>query len=67
VTTNTVEGYSSIFKLGMKSVDQRCEKKQSHRYAAEFAFRYNIQVGNGVSDAQRAGMALVAVAGKRLT
>jgi len=41
VTTNTVEGYFSIFKRGMKDVYQHCKEKHLHRYLAEFDFRYN--------------------------
>ena len=67
VTTNTVEGYFSIFKRGMKGVYQHCNKKHLHRYAAEFAFRYSNRVANGFSDADRADIALFGVTGKRLT
>ena len=67
VHTNTVEGYFSIFKRGMKGVYQHCSKKHLHRYAAEFEFRYNNRVANGVEDAQRAEIALRAVVGRRLT
>ena len=67
VHTNTIEGYFSIFKRGMKGVYQHCAKKHLHRYAAEFEFRYNNRVANGVDDAERAELALRAVAGKRLT
>ena len=38
--TNTVEGYYSIFKRGMKGVYQHCSEKHLHRYLAEFDFRY---------------------------
>lgn len=67
VTTNTVEGYFSIFKRGMKGVYQHCGKKHLHRYASEFAFRYSNRVANGVCDVMRADIALTSVAGKRLT
>ncbi len=67
VTTNTVEGYFSIFKRGMKGVYQHCGKKHLHRYAAEFAFRYSNRVANGVGDAARADIALLSVKGRRLT
>ena len=65
--TNTVEGYFSIFKRGMKGVYQHCSKKHLHRYAAEFEFRYNNRVANGVDDGERAKIALSKIAGKRLT
>lgn len=67
VSTNTVEGYFSIFKRGMKGVYQHCGKKHLHRYTAEFAFRYSNRVALGVNDEQRADTALSAAVGKRLT
>jgi transposase-like protein len=66
VSTNTVEGYFSIFKRGMKGVYQHCGKKHLHRYAAEFAFRYSSRIANGPDDRVRADLALIAVKGKRL-
>ena len=50
VHTNTVEGYFSIFKRGMKGVYQHCAEKHLHRYLAEFDFRYNNRVALGVND-----------------
>ena len=44
VHTNTVEGYYSIFKRGMKGVYQHCGEKHLHRYLAEFDFRYSNRV-----------------------
>ena len=41
VHTNTVEGYFSVFKRGMKGVYQHCNEKHLHRYLAEFDFRYS--------------------------
>lgn len=64
--TNTVEGYYSIFKRGMKGVYQHCGEKHLHRYVAEFDFRYNNRVALGVDDAERANRALEGVKGKRL-
>ena len=66
VHTNTIEGYFSIFKRGMKGVYQHCAKKHLHRYAAEFEFRYNHRVANGVGDAMRADTLLAGITGKRL-
>ncbi|WP_316015222.1 IS1595 family transposase [Roseobacter sp. HKCCA0434] len=66
VHTNTVEGYFSIFKRGMKGTYQHCAKKHLHRYAAEFEFRYNNRAANGVNDTERACAALSAATGKRL-
>lgn len=67
VHTNTIEGYFSIFKRGMKGVYQHCNKKHLHRYAAEFEFRYNNRIANGLDDKQRADTALSGAVGKRLT
>ena len=66
VHTNTIEGYFSIFKRGMKGVYQHCAKKHLHRYAAEFEFRYNNRLANSVNDLARASVALCGVVGKRL-
>ena len=41
VHTNTVEGFYSIFKRGMKGVYQHCAEHHLHRYLAEFDFRYH--------------------------
>jgi transposase-like protein len=67
VHTNTIEGFFSIFKRGMKGVYQHCAHNHLHRYLAEFDFRYNNRVANGVNDAQRAELLLKGVVGKRLT
>ena len=67
IFTNTVEGYFSIFKRGMKGVYQHCAKKHLHRYMAEFDFRYSNRIALGVDDQERATRALAGVAGKRLT
>ena len=65
--TNTVEGYYSIFKRGMKGVYQHCQEKHLHRYLAEFDFRYSNRVKLGIDDVTRADRALKGVVGKRLT
>jgi transposase-like protein len=67
VHTNTIEGFFSIFKRGMKGVYQHCAEKHLHRYLAEFDFRYNNRTALGVSDDQRRDRALSQIAGKRLT
>lgn len=66
VHTNTIEGYFSVFKRGMKGVYQHCAEKHLHRYLAEYDFRYNNRVGLGCGDVERAGRALVGIVGKRL-
>lgn len=67
VTTNSVEGYFSIFKRGMKGVYQHCGEKHLHRYLAEYDFRYNHRVALGYNDGDRAALAVKYAAGKRLT
>jgi transposase-like protein len=66
ITTNTVEGYYSIFKRGMKGVYQHCGEKHLHRYLAEFDFRYSNRIALGVDDTLRAEKALKGITGKRL-
>lgn len=67
VHTNTVEGYYSIFKRGMKGVYQHCKEKHLHRYLAEFDFRYSNRVALGCDDKERAARAMKGIVGKRLT
>jgi transposase-like protein len=67
ITTNTVEGYYSIFKRGMKGVYQHCAEKHLHRYLSEFDFRYSNRVALGVNDGERRTLAIQNAAGKRLT
>jgi ISXO2-like transposase domain len=66
VSTNTIEGYFSIFKRGMKGVYQHCGEKHLHRYLAEFNFRYSNRAKLGVNDAQRAAKIVAGAKGKRL-
>ena len=65
--TNTIEGYFSIFKRGMRGIYQHCSEKHLHRYLAEFDFRYNHRTKLGWTDADRAAAALKGIEGKRLT
>jgi transposase-like protein len=67
ITTNTVEGFYSVFKRGMKGVYQHCAEKHLHRYLSEFDFRYSNRVALGVNDVSRADRALKGIVGKRLT
>ncbi len=67
IHTNTVEGYYSIFKRGMRGIYQHCSKKHLHRYMAEFDFRYSNRQALGVDDSARADTLLMGVVGKRLT
>ena len=66
VHTNTVEGYFSVFKRGMKGVYQHCSTKHLHRYCGEFAFRYSNRAAVGTDDQMRSYEALMGVVGKRL-
>jgi transposase-like protein len=67
VHTNTIEGFFSIFKRGMKGVYQHCSEKHLHRYLAEFDFRYSNRIRLGIDDIARADRALKGIVGKRLT
>lgn len=67
IHTNTVEGFFSIFKRGMRGVYQHCRERHLHRYLAEFDFRYTYREANGYDDAARADRLLKGFAGKRLT
>ncbi|MDN3647080.1 transposase [Pontixanthobacter aestiaquae] len=67
IHSNTVEGYFSIFKRGMKGVYQHCGEQHLHRYLAEFEFRYNNRVANGFDDRARSVAAVKGIVGKRIT
>lgn len=64
VNTNTIEGFFSIFKRGMRGIYQHCGEAHLHRYLAEFDFRYNTRK---ISDAERADAMMKGIQGKRLT
>jgi transposase-like protein len=65
--TNTVENYFSIFKRGIYGCYFHVSGAHLHRYAAEFDFRHNNRSRLGVEDIERADLALMGAAGKRLT
>ena len=67
VHTNTIEGYFSIFKRGMKGVYQHCSEKHLHRYLAEFDFRYSNRERLGIDDMGRTANPLKGAKGKRVT
>ena len=67
VSTNTVEGFYSIFKRGMKGVYQHCGERHLHRYLAEFDFRYSNRVKLGINDEARTMRMVDGIKGKRLT
>ena len=65
--TNTVEGFFSIFKRGVKGIYQHVSEKHLHRYLAEYDFRYSNRAKLGFDDAARRDKALCQIEGKRLT
>jgi hypothetical protein len=67
VTTNTVEGFFSVFKRGMTGVYQHCGEQHLQRYLNEFDFRYSNRSALGVEDAERTERAVKGASGKRLT
>ena len=67
VHTNTIEGFFSIFKRGMRGVYQHCGEQHLHRYLAEFDFRYTNRAALGCNDSDRSIAAIKGIVGKRLT
>ncbi len=67
VYTNTVEGYFSVFKRGMRGVYQHCKARHLPRYLAEFDFRYSNRAALDIDDEQRTINAIRGIVGKRLT
>ncbi len=65
--TNTLEGYFSIFKKGMRGVYQHCDERHLHRYLAEFDFRYSNRAKLGVDDNARTRKVLRGISCKCLT
>ncbi|GAB3467182.1 hypothetical protein GCM10011496_37120 [Polaromonas eurypsychrophila] len=66
IHTNTIEGFFSVFKRGMKGVYQHCGHNHLNRYLAEFDFRYSNCAALGITDTMRAESLLLGVKGKRL-
>ena len=66
-STNTVEGFYSVFKRGMKGVYQHCGEQHLHRYLSEFDFRYSNRTAVGIDDTTRTERAIKGAEGKRLT
>jgi transposase-like protein len=67
VTTNTVEGFFSIFKRGVVGVYHHVSEAHIDRYLAEFDFRYSNRAKLGVTDGERAALIAKGISGKRLT
>jgi transposase-like protein len=66
-STNTIEGFFSVFKRGMTGIYQHCSSEHLHRYLSEFDFRYNHRAALDVTDVERADKMLEGIVGKRLT
>jgi transposase-like protein len=64
ITTNTVEGYFSLLKRGVYGTYHHIGVPYLQQYLNEFDFRYN---NRKVTDMERAGLAVRATEGKRLT
>ena len=65
IHSNTVEGYFSIFKRGMKGIYQHCGEQHFYRYLAEYEFRYNNREALGCNDTDRSVAAISGILGKR--
>lgn len=66
-TTNNVENFFGVFKKGMVGVYHFCGEQHLQRYLNEFSFRYCNRSGLGISDGERAAIAIKGAEGKRLT
>jgi transposase-like protein len=66
VTSNSVEGFFSIFKRGMIGIYQHCGEQHLQRYLDEFDFRYSNRSALGIEDGERTTLALKGAKGKRL-
>jgi hypothetical protein len=64
ITSNTVEGFFSLLKRGIYGTYHHVGIPYLQQYLNEFDFRYN---NRKVTDLERAGVALKATEGKRLT
>ena len=67
VTTNSVEGYFSVFERGMVGVYQHVSEQHLKRYLAEFDFRQSNRAKLGIEDAERAHRILEGCGRRRLT
>ena len=67
IHSNTAEGYFSIFKHETRGDYRHCGEQHLHRYLAEYEFRYNNRIANGVHAEARTVEGLKGIVGKRLT
>jgi ISXO2-like transposase domain len=66
ISTNTVEGYYSIFKRCMKWSISTAHRSTCTAYMAEYNFGYSKRSALGVDDYNRAEIAAKGIVGKRL-
>ncbi len=66
VSTNSVEGFFSVFKRGMVGTYQHCGEQHLQRYFNEFDFRANTRVALGWDDDARTEKMVREAEGKRL-
>jgi transposase-like protein len=66
VTTNSAEGFYSIFKRGLVGTYQHMSKQHLQRYLNEFDFRASNRAALGVNDDVRSERAIRGAEGKRL-
>jgi len=67
VTTNTIESVFSLLKRGLMGTFHHVSEEHLQRYLHEFDFRYNMRSSQGYQDIDRTDVALIGIAGKRLT
>ena len=67
IHTQTIEGFFSIFKRGMRGIYQHCGEQHLQRYLHEFDFRYSNRAALGIEDSERTSIAIKGAEGKRLT
>jgi len=67
VHSNTAENFFSILKRGIIGTYHHISEAHLDRYLAEFDFRYSNRAKLGVTDGERAALALKGIEGKRLT
>lgn len=65
--TQTIEGFFSVFKRGMRGVYQHCGEHHLHRYLREYDFRHSNRAAVGVDDTIRATRLIRGASGRRLT
>jgi len=65
-STNLNETYFSLLKRGVYGVFHYVSEAHLHRYTTEFDFRWNTRAALGMTDTDRAELAVKGVEGKRL-